>query len=54
MKQLVLALALTCALFGTVLAGNIPTDGIVSPAPAAPQTPSIAVTVILTFISLTR
>jgi hypothetical protein len=27
MKRFVLALALTCAVSGTVLAGNIPTDG---------------------------
>jgi hypothetical protein len=63
MKRFVLALALTCAVSGTVLAGHIPTDGapghiptdgIASPAPAEPQTTSIATTVILTILSLVR
>jgi hypothetical protein len=51
MKRLVLALALTCALSGTVLAGNIPTDG--APSPGDIHTPpSVVATIILTIISL--
>ena len=51
MKRLVLALALTCALSGTVLAGNIPTDG--APSPGDTMTPpSVATTIILSIISL--
>jgi hypothetical protein len=54
MKRFVLALALTCALSGTVLAGYIPTIGIAPPAPTEPQATSIATTVILTILSLVR
>jgi hypothetical protein len=54
MKRFVLALALTCALSGTVLAGYIPTIGIAPPTPTEPQTASITATVILTILSLVR
>ena len=54
MRRFVLALALTCALSGPVLAGHIPTIGVASPAPPEPQTTSIAATVILTILSLVR
>jgi hypothetical protein len=54
MKRLVLALALTCAVSGTVLAGYIPTVGIAPPAPPQPPTTSIAATVIVTILSLVR
>jgi hypothetical protein len=54
MKRFVLALALTCALSGTVLAGYIPTIGSATPTPPEPQATSIATTVILTILSLVR
>ena len=59
MKRFVLALALTCAVSGTVLAGNIPTMGIADniPTDGAPghiPTMGIASTVILTILSLVR
>jgi hypothetical protein len=53
MKRFVIAIALACALSGTVLAGNIPTGGAPSPS-GETQTPSVVATIILTIISLTR
>ena len=53
MKRLVIALALTCVLSATVLAGNIPTDG--APSPGDTLTPpSVVAAIILTIISLAR
>ena len=49
MKRFVLAIAFTCAISGTVLAGNIPTDGAASP---TTQSSSVAAMVILTIVSL--
>jgi len=47
MKRFMLAVALTCAISATALAGNIPiTDG------ATPQPSSITTTVILVILSL--
>ena len=54
MKRFVVVVALACALSGTVLAGNIPTNGAPEPAPGDTQGPSIAATVILTILSLVR
>jgi hypothetical protein len=47
MKRFVMAVALTCVVSATVLAGNIPTSDSSTPQPASP-----VVTVILTIISL--
>ena len=47
MRRIVLALAFTCVLSSTVLAGNIPTSGI---APPPPDEPNAVVTLILTLI----
>lgn len=52
MKRFALALFLACALCGTALAGDIPSTG--SPAPGNTQGPGIAVTVVLTILSLVR
>jgi len=46
MKRFALAVALTCALSATALAGSIPTSDVVAPQPDP------VVTVILTIISL--
>jgi hypothetical protein len=57
MKRFVIAVALACALSGTVLAGNIPTSGTPEPAPASSgntQAPGIVATIILTIISLSK
>jgi hypothetical protein len=48
MKRLLMALALTCVLSGSVWAGDIDTAG----APAPAQSSSVTTTVILTIISL--
>ena len=40
MKRFLMALALSCALSTTALAGNIPTSGITPPPPEDPQTMS--------------
>jgi len=50
MKRFVMALFLACALFGTALAGDVPSTG--APAPGNTQGPTIAATVVLTIISL--
>jgi len=51
MKRSLAALALTCVLFGSAMAGTIPTCG--DPAPGDVMTPpSVATTIILTIISL--
>lgn len=51
MKRFAVALALTCVLSGTALAGDIPSTG----APVSmSQTSSVAATVVLTIISLIR
>jgi hypothetical protein len=50
MKRFLIALALTCVLSGSVLAGDIDTVG--APAPASTQSSSVTTTVILTIISL--
>lgn len=52
MKRFAMALFLACALFGTALAGDIPSTG--SPAPGNTQGPTITTTVILTILSLIR
>jgi hypothetical protein len=52
MKRFVMVIALACALSGSTLAGEIHTAG--APAPGDTQGPSIAVTVILTILSLVR
>jgi hypothetical protein len=39
MKRLLVTLALTCALSGVALGGDIPTGGCPSPAPGETQTP---------------
>jgi len=48
MKRFILAVAFTCAMFATVLAGNIPTGD----APASPPSGPGVTTVILTIIGL--
>jgi len=50
MKRLVMIAALTLALSGTVLAGDMP--GVDTPAPGNTQGPSITTTVILTILSI--
>jgi len=51
MKRLLIALALTCVISGSALAGTIPTMG--APEPGEMQSPPSAVaTIILTLISL--
>ncbi|MDQ1637955.1 MAG: hypothetical protein QOF62_1294 [Pyrinomonadaceae bacterium] len=53
MKRLLLAIALTCVLSGSVLAGDMPTCGAAAPAPAPSETQSSAVVAaLLTIISL--
>lgn len=47
MKRFVLAVAFTCAMSATVLAGNIPTGD----APAPEASSSVVTTVLLTIIS---
>jgi hypothetical protein len=51
MKRLLMTIALTCVLSGSVLAGDMPTCGITAPAPGEPQS-SAVVTVLLTIINL--
>lgn len=53
MKKLMLAVALTCALSATALAGNIPIGDAPAPAPA-PQSSSVVVTVVLMILSFVR
>jgi hypothetical protein len=52
MKRLLIALALTCVISGSVLAGDIDTAG--APAPRRTQGSIIAATVFLTILSLVR
>lgn len=54
MKRFVVAVALGCVLSGTILAGNIPTNGAPEPAPATMQSSGVVATVILTILSLIR
>jgi hypothetical protein len=51
MKRLLLSIALTCVLCGSVLAGEMPTCGTAAPAPSDPQS-SAVVTALLTIISI--
>lgn len=51
MKRSLAALALTCVLFGSVVAGTIPTCGAPDPPPTTTES-SIATSVVLTIISL--
>jgi hypothetical protein len=53
MKRLLIALALTCVISGSAMAGTIPTMGGPEPAPTTTQS-SIAATVVLAIISLVR
>lgn len=52
MKRSLAALALTCVLFGSALAGTIPTCDAPEPASSETQSSSVTTTVILTIISL--
>jgi hypothetical protein len=52
MKRFLVALALTCVLSVSAMAGDIPTVGTPSPAPTAQS--SVAATVILAIMSLVR
>ncbi|MGH9929713.1 MAG: hypothetical protein ACREA9_10885 [Pyrinomonadaceae bacterium] len=54
MKRFLIAVALTCVLSGTTLAGDIPTCGAPALAPSTTQSSSVVATVILTIISLAR
>jgi hypothetical protein len=58
MKRLALALILTCVLFVSALAGDIPTAGVASTPPPPPTmqstSSSIATTILLTVLSLIR
>jgi len=51
MKRFLLSFALTCALTGTALAGDMPTCGAAAPAPSETQS-SAVVTALLTIISI--
>lgn len=51
MKRLLMTIALTCVLSGSVLAGEMPTCGVSAPAPGGIQS-SAVVTVLLTIISI--
>lgn len=56
MKQLALALILTCILAVSALAGDIPTAGVAStqPSPPTTQSSSVATEILLTVLSLIR
>jgi hypothetical protein len=57
MKRLALAMILTCVLFVSALAGDVPTAGIAStppPPPTTQSTSSIATTILLAVLSLIR
>ena len=51
MKRLLLSITLTCVLFGSALAGEMPTCGAAAPAPSETQS-SAVVTALLTIISI--
>jgi hypothetical protein len=52
MKRFVLALAFTCALSATAMAGEIPSTGVAQPPPQTAQSTSPMVAVILAIISI--
>jgi len=55
MRRFALAIALTCVLSGTTLAGDVASVNATTPAPTSSgvaQTPGITATIILTIISL--
>lgn len=58
MKRLALAMILTCVLFVSALAGDVPTAGVASTPPPPPTTQStsssIATTILLAVLSLIR
>jgi hypothetical protein len=54
MKRLLIALALTCVLSGSVFAGDMDTAGAPAPVAGETQGPGITATVILTILSLIR
>jgi hypothetical protein len=60
MKRLALAMILTCVLFVSALAGDVPTAGVASPPPPPPPqtsqstSSSIGTTILLTLLSLIR